>query len=57
MNTDDTWFQQDWGMCHMSAEAINLLSTKFGDGIISRNGPVNWPQRSCDFFLNINQIM
>ena len=27
---------------------INLLETKFGERVISRNGPVGWPPRSCD---------
>ena len=27
---------------------IELLKTKFGEKIISRNWPVNWPPRSCD---------
>ena len=50
------WSQQDGVTCHTAAETINLLRTKFGDAIISKNGPVNWPPRSCDltpldFFL------
>ena len=50
------WFQQDGATCHTAAETINLLKTKFGNAIISKNGPVNWPPRSCDltpldFFL------
>ncbi|GFX47476.1 putative transposable element [Trichonephila clavipes] len=27
---------------------IDLLKDTFGDGLISRFGPVNWPPRSCD---------
>ncbi|GFW87702.1 hypothetical protein TNCV_4486671 [Trichonephila clavipes] len=27
---------------------INLLKDTFGDRLISRFGPVNWPPRSCD---------
>lgn len=56
IDTDDIWFQQDGATCHTAKETINLLKEKFGESIISRNGPVNWPPRSCDltpldFFL------
>ncbi|GFU97128.1 uncharacterized protein TNCV_4642211 [Trichonephila clavipes] len=27
---------------------IDLLKATFGDRLISRFGPVNWPPRSCD---------
>ena len=30
------------------SECHNLLETKFGERVISRNGPVGWPPRSCD---------
>ncbi|GFX79866.1 putative transposase [Trichonephila clavipes] len=30
---------------------IDLLKDTFGDRLISRFGPVNWPPRSCDFTL------
>ncbi|GFX27791.1 putative transposable element [Trichonephila clavipes] len=34
---------------NMSARAtIDLLKDTFGDRLISRFGPVNWPPRSCD---------
>ena len=42
------WFQQDGVTCHAAGKTINLLSETFGDRIISRNGHVNWPLRSCD---------
>lgn len=42
------WFQQDGATCHTARETINLLRQTFGNQIISRNGPVNWPPRSCD---------
>ena len=32
-------------------ETINLLCETFGDRIICRNGPVNWPPRSCDLTI------
>ncbi|GFT73340.1 putative transposable element [Trichonephila clavipes] len=32
---------------HVSA-TIDLLKDTFGDRLISRFGPVNWPPRSCD---------
>ena len=47
-DVDDIWFQQDGATCHTANETINLLKEKFGESIISRNGPVNWPPRSCD---------
>lgn len=44
----DKWFQQDGATCHTANETITLLRQSFGDRIMSRNGPVNWPPRSCD---------
>ncbi|GFU30885.1 hypothetical protein TNCV_4953811 [Trichonephila clavipes] len=36
-------------MSHASARAtIDLLKDTFGDRLVSRFGPVNWPPRSCD---------
>ncbi|GFW25566.1 hypothetical protein TNCV_1308271 [Trichonephila clavipes] len=34
-------------MSHSSCH-IDLLKDTFGDRLISRFGPVNWPPRSCD---------
>lgn len=42
----EMWFQQDGATCHTAS--IDLLKSKFGDKLISRNEPVNWPPRSCD---------
>ena len=41
---------------HFKRRTIDLLKGKFGERVISRNGPVEWPPRSCDltpldFFL------
>ncbi|GFX76374.1 hypothetical protein TNCV_593371 [Trichonephila clavipes] len=49
-------FQQDGATCHTARATIDLLKDTFGDRLISRFGPVNWPPRSCDltpldFFL------
>ncbi|GFU94611.1 hypothetical protein TNCV_2984051 [Trichonephila clavipes] len=34
---------------HVTVRAIiDLLKDTFGDRLISRLGPVNWPPRSCD---------
>ncbi|GFU97649.1 transposable element Tc3 transposase [Trichonephila clavipes] len=33
---------------HTTRATINLLKDTFGDRLISRFGPVNWPPRSCD---------
>ncbi|GFX66317.1 DUF4817 domain-containing protein [Trichonephila clavipes] len=41
-------FQQDGATCHTARAAIDLLKDTFGDLLISRFGPVNWPPRSCD---------
>ncbi|GFW96965.1 transposase [Trichonephila clavipes] len=42
------WFQQDGAACHKARATIDLLKDTFGDRLISRFGPVNWPPRSCD---------
>lgn len=39
-------------MLHFTVKRVDLLKTKFNDSIISRNGPVNWPPRSCDITLS-----
>lgn len=44
----DMWFQQDGATCHTSRESMDILRNEFGEQFISRNGPVNWPPRSCD---------
>ncbi|GFX14102.1 putative transposable element [Trichonephila clavipes] len=44
----ELWFQQDGATCHTARATIDLLKDKFGDRLISRFGPVNWPPRSCD---------
>lgn len=56
LDISDMWFQQDGATSHTAGETIELLKSKFGERVISRNGPVNWPPRSCDltpldFFL------
>jgi Helix-turn-helix domain (DUF4817) len=48
IDADGMWFQQDGATCHTATATIELLKRKFNDSIISRNGPVNWPPRSCD---------
>lgn len=53
---DDLYFQQDGAPPHISNDNMTLLRDKFGDSLISRNGPIAWPPRSCDltpldFFL------
>jgi len=44
----DKWFQQDGATCHTAGETVNLLHQTFPQRLISRNGDVNWPARSCD---------
>ena len=50
------WFQQDGATSHTACVTIDLLKGEFGERVISRNGSVKWPPRSCaltplDFFL------
>ncbi|GFV25615.1 transposable element Tc3 transposase [Trichonephila clavipes] len=44
----ELWFQQDGATCHTARVTIDSLKDTFGDRLISRFGPVNWPPRSCD---------
>jgi len=48
INPEEIWFQQDGATCHTAAVTIELLKSKFGQKLITKNGPVNWPARSCD---------
>ncbi|GFV34488.1 hypothetical protein TNCV_467021 [Trichonephila clavipes] len=47
-DVQELWFQQDGATCHTARATIDLLRDTFGDRLISRFGPVNWPPRSCD---------
>ncbi|GFW55735.1 transposable element Tcb1 transposase [Trichonephila clavipes] len=47
-DVQELWFQQDGATCHIARATIDLLKDTFGDRLISRFGPVNWPPRSCD---------
>ncbi|GFS77498.1 transposable element Tcb1 transposase [Trichonephila clavipes] len=47
-DVQELWFQQDSATCHTARATIDLLKDTFGDRLISRFGPVNWPPRSCD---------
>ncbi|GFW51439.1 transposable element Tc3 transposase [Trichonephila clavipes] len=47
-DVQELWFQQDGATCHTARDAIYLLKDTFGDRLISRFGPVNWPPRSFD---------
>ena len=56
LDINDIWFQQDGATSNTARVTIDLLKGKFGKRVISRNGPVEWPPRSCDltpldFFL------
>ncbi|GFW25545.1 putative transposable element [Trichonephila clavipes] len=44
----ELWFQQDGATCNTARATIDLLKDTFGDRLISRFEPVNWPPRSCD---------
>ncbi|GFV30919.1 putative DD41D transposase [Trichonephila clavipes] len=43
-DVQELWFQQAGATCHTSRATINLLKYTFGYRLISRFGPVNWPQ-------------
>ncbi|GFV71711.1 putative transposable element [Trichonephila clavipes] len=45
-DVQELWFQQDGATCHTARATIDLLKDTFGDRLISRFGPVNWPSRS-----------
>ncbi|GFW27273.1 transposable element Tc3 transposase [Trichonephila clavipes] len=47
-DVQELWFQQDDATCHTARAIIDLLKDTFGDRLISRFGPANWPPRSCD---------
>ncbi|GFX37616.1 putative transposable element [Trichonephila clavipes] len=47
-DVQELWFQQDDATYHTARATYDLLKDKFGDRLISRFGPVNWPPRSCD---------
>ena len=43
MDLEDMYFQQDDATSHTANVTINLLETKFGQRVISRNSPDGWP--------------
>ncbi|GFS72732.1 transposable element Tc1 transposase [Trichonephila clavipes] len=47
-DVQELWFQQDGATCHTARATIDLLKDTFGDRLILRFGPANWPPRSCD---------
>ncbi|GFX51114.1 transposable element Tc3 transposase [Trichonephila clavipes] len=47
-DVQELWFHQDGATCHTARATIDLWKDTFGDRLISRFGPVNWPPRSCD---------
>ncbi|GFX03875.1 transposable element Tcb1 transposase [Trichonephila clavipes] len=55
-DVQELWFQEDVATYHTARATIDLLKDTFGDRLISRFGPVNWPPSSCvltplDYFL------
>ncbi|CAD7011266.1 unnamed protein product [Ceratitis capitata] len=48
LDLHDMWFQQDGATCHTASVTMDLLRGEFGEHLISRSGPVNWPPKSCD---------
>lgn len=56
IDIENMLFQQDGAPWHTKFTTINILRKKFPDRVISRNGDINFPPRSCDlspvdFFL------
>ncbi|GFW62517.1 tc3a_0 protein [Trichonephila clavipes] len=47
-DVQELWFQQDGATCQTARATIDLLKDTFGDHLISRFRPGNWPPRSCD---------
>ncbi|GFU23162.1 uncharacterized protein TNCV_3515981 [Trichonephila clavipes] len=47
-DVQELWFQQDGATYHTGRATIDLFKDTFGDRLISRFRPVNWPPRSCD---------
>ncbi|GFT30749.1 transposable element Tc3 transposase [Trichonephila clavipes] len=47
-DVQELWFQQNGATCNTARATIDLLKDTFGDRLISRFEPVNWPPRSCD---------
>ncbi|GFV03363.1 heat shock 70kDa protein 8 [Trichonephila clavipes] len=47
-DVQELWLQQDGATCHTARATHDLLKDTFGDRLISRFGPVNWPPISCD---------
>lgn len=45
LDVSDMWFQQD--ATYTAGQTINLFKRKLNNRVISRNGPVEWPSRSC----------
>lgn len=48
IDTENMLFQQDGASWHTKSTAIDILRNKFPDRVISRNGDINFPPRSCD---------
>ncbi|GFY17920.1 transposable element Tc3 transposase [Trichonephila clavipes] len=47
-DVQELWFHQDGATCHTARATIDLLKDTFGDRLISRFEPVNWPPKYCD---------
>ena len=48
LDVHDKWFHQDGATSHTTRVTIDLFKGKFGERVMSRNVPVEWPPRSCD---------
>ena len=48
LDIKDMWFQHGGATSHTARVTIDLLKGIFGERVISRSCPVEWPPRSCD---------
>ena len=48
MDVENLYFQQDGATSHAAIITINLMKETFGERLIFRNDPINWPPKSCD---------
>ena len=51
LDIHNMWFQQDGATSHTACVTIDLLKGKFGERVISRNGPVEWPRSNVIGFI------
>lgn len=48
MDIGNKWFQHDGASWHTQSQTVDILRKKFPGRVISKNGDINFPPRSCD---------